>query len=69
MEFTITVGSWNWPAVPTFIVLVYLLWDGLRPMTATDTIGGAFEGFLYAVKILVGAIIVLIAWLIWALCR
>ena len=64
---TTHIASWFWPSIVTFIVCAYLLWDGIRPSTNFDAPSQLAEGFLYALTIVCGAIIILLAWFVWAL--
>lgn len=63
MTIAIHFGWWTLPALITVAWIVFLLW----PDPAPTGFGSVGRGVVGLVQAMAGAIVVLIAWLVWAL--
>lgn len=60
---TITLGWW---VIPAAMTLAFILW-GFMPAPPPRGYGNIADGLVVLISMLGGAIVCLIAWLIWAL--
>lgn len=69
ITLNIAYGLWIAPAVFTALVIVALYFFKSPVQPDTSTFGKAIAGLIELLALCVGAIAVLIAWLVWALLR